>query len=452
MIHEQRQALDEMITKMRSGRLTRRSFMQRAAVVGLSSSAAMSLLEACGGSSNSQGGNGAATNVVWQSDNDTTNTYQDIVNTFNSSIGKQKGIHVTWLNGPTNTQDMLTKYNNMFRARSSTNDIISLDIVYPAQFAQQQWTVPIDESKWPSSERAKYLQGPIKGCTYNGKLWAVPFRTDLGLLYYRKDLVPTPPATWDDLTNTAKSVSPSKVKDGYVWQGSQYEGLVCDFVEVLYGFGGSVLDANDATKVTINSPQALQALTLMVSWVGTISPAAVTTYTEDLSLAAWEQGNAAFMRNWPYAYVKSNNPQESKIPNKFDISSLPHGGSETVGHSAIGGWNTAINAYSKHQDEAWEFVKYTVSPDAQKKGAINASYTVTLQSIYDDKDVLSKQPLFGKLKPILQNALPRPVSPKYVDVSDAIQRNVYKALKKNASPADALKQLESDLKNVVSSK
>ncbi|GCE31083.1 putative ABC transporter-binding protein [Dictyobacter alpinus] len=452
MIHEQRQALDEMIVKMRSGRLTRRSFMQRAAVIGLSSSAAVSLLEACGGSSNSTGGNGASTNIVWQSDNDTTNTYKGIVDKFNSTIGKQKGIHVTWLQGPTQTQDMLTKYNNMFRARSHSNDIISIDIVYPAQFAEQQWTVPIDESKWPASERAKYLQGPIKGCTYNGKLWAVPFRTDLGLLYYRKDLVPTAPDTWDGLTKAAQGVSPSKAKYGYVWQASQYEGLVCNFVEVLYGFGGSVLDANDATKVTVNSPQALQALTLMTSWVGGISPSAITTYTEDLSLAAWEQGNAAFMRNWPYAYVKSNNPQESKIPNKFDIAPMPHGGSETAGHSAIGGWNIAINAYSQQQDASWEFVKYTLTPESQKAGAIGASYTVTLQSIYDDKDVLAKVPLFGKLKPILQDALPRPVSPKYVDVSDAIQRNVYKALKKESTPADALKQLEADLKKVVTSK
>lgn len=452
MIHEQRQALDEMIVKMRSGRLTRRSFMQRAAVVGLSSSAAVSLLEACGGSSSSTGGNGAATNIVWQSDNDTTHTYEGIVNKFNSTVGKQKGIHVTWLQGPTNTQDMLTKYNNMFRARSHSNDLISLDIVYPAQFAEQQWTVPIDESKWPSSERAKYLQGPIKGCTYNGKLWAAPFRTDLGLLYYRKDLVPTPPQTWDELTKSAASVSPSRVKYGYVWQGSQYEGLVCDFVEVLYGFGGTVLDANDTTKVTINSQQALQALTMMTSWVGGISPAAVTTYTEDLSLAAWEQGNAAYMRNWPYAYVKSNNAQESKIPNKFDIASLPHGGSEANGHSAIGGWNIAINAYSQQQDASWEFIKYTLSPESQKAAAIGASYTVTLQSVYDDPDVLAKVPLFGKLKPILQNALPRPVSPKYVDVSDAIQRNIYKALKKDATPAEALKQLESDLQKVVGSK
>jgi multiple sugar transport system substrate-binding protein len=327
---------------------------------------------------------------------------------------------------------------------------MSIDIVYPAQFAASNWVKEITASQWPNSERAKYLQGPIQGCTFQGKVWAAPFRTDVGLLYYRKDLVSTPPVTWDDLTNTAKGVAPSKVKYGYVWQGAQYEGLVCNFIEVLHGYGGSVLDTNDAKKVTVNSPQALDALTRMVNWVDNISPLAVTTYMEDPSRLIFQNSDAAFMRNWPYAYALGNDPKQSKVVDKFDITSLPHGGNQPNGHGAIGGWNMAISAYSQHPEESWEFIKYMLAVDAQKKAAIDASLTVTLQSIYDDKDVLAKEPLFAKLKPILQNALPRPVSPKYTEVSDAIQRNVYQALKKQSSPNQALSTLESDLKGIVS--
>jgi multiple sugar transport system substrate-binding protein len=326
---------------------------------------------------------------------------------------------------------------------------MSIDIVYPAQFAASQWTVPITDSQWPSSERAKYLPGPIQGCTYQGKIWAAPFRTDVGLLYYRTDIIKTPPQTWDDLTTQAQA-NASKAKYGYVWQGAQYEGLVCDFAEVLYGYGGRILDPNDPKKVVINSPEGQEALAKMVSWVGTISPAAVTTYMEDPSRNVWQQGNSVFMRNWPYAYVLGNDPSQSKIVNKFDISQLPHGGSETVGHSVIGGWNLAINAFSKQPDAAWEFINYTLQPDAQKMGAINASWTVTLQSIYDDTEVLSKEPLFKKLKPVLENALPRPVSPVYTDVSDAIQSNVYQALKKQVTPSVALSNLTSALQKIVS--
>jgi len=449
MIPEQREALDEIIVKIRAGRMTRRTFLERAVAVGLSSTAAVSLLEACGGGSG--GSSGGVTNIVWQSEQDTTNTYGALADTFNQTIGKQKGIHVTWKQGPSSTNDMLTIYNNMLRARSSSIDVMSIDVVYPAQFAASQWTKPITDAQWPASERDKYLQGPIKACTYQGKIWAAPYRTDLGLLYYRKDLVPNPPATWDDLTNMAKGVSPGKIKYGYVWQGAQYEGLVCDFVEVLHGYGGAVLDPNDPTKVTVNSPEAQQALTRMVSWVGTISPDAVTTYMEDPSRITWQNGDSAFMRNWPYAYSLGNDPTQSKVANKFDITSLPYGGTNTVGHSAIGGWNLAINAYSPRADQAWEFIKYMLQPDAQKKGAISATWTTTLQSVYDDPDVLAKQALFGKLKPILQNALPRPVSPKYTSISDAIQRHVYQALKKQVSPNDALSALQTELQQLVTS-
>ena len=448
MIPEQRQALDEIIGKIRCGRMKRRTFLEQAVAIGLTSTAAMSLLEACGGTTNSTGGNGQTTNIVWQSEQDATNTYKDLTEAFNQSIGTEKGIHVTWQNGPINTNDMLTKYNNMFRARDASIDIVSVDIVYPAQFASNQWIVPISD-KWAESERAKYLQGPVLGCTFDGKVWAAPYRTDIGLLYYRKDLVTTPAATFDELSSTAKGVSPSKIKYGYVWQGSQYEGLVCNFCEVLHGYGGEVLDPSDAKKVTVNSPEAIAALTTMVSWVGGISPDAVTTYNEDPTRLVFQNGDSAYMRNWPYAYQLGQDTGQSKIVDKFDVASIPYGGSGKEGHSAIGGWNLAINAFTPRSDQAWEFINYMMQPAAQKAGALGASWTTTLKTIYDDSEVISKQPLFGKIKPMLETALPRPVSPKYPEVSDVIQRNIFKALKKEVSPADALKTLSDELQKLV---
>lgn len=449
MIAEQREALDEIITKIRAGRLTRRSFLERAVAVGLSSTAAVSLLEACGGTSNSSGGGGQTVNIVWKSEQDPTPTYQNLANAFNNSVGRQKGIHVTWQQGPANTDDLTTIYNNMLRARSSTIDVMSIDIIYPASFAANQWSKPITESQWPASERQKYLSAPMQGCTFNGQLWAVPFRTDIGLLYYRTDISPNAPATFDELTSMGQQLGP-KARYGYVWQGAQYEGLVCNFVEVLYGYGGTILDPNNPKKVTVNSPEAQQALTKMVSWVGGISPAAVTTYKEDDARNIWQQGNAVFMRNWPYAYKLGNDPTQSKITNKFSFGPIPYGTGQSVGHSAIGGWNLAINAYTQNADAAWEFINFMMQPAQQKYAAINASLTVTLLSIYDDQGVLQKQPLFAKLKGSLENAKSRPVSPVYNDVSIAIQRNVYNALKKQASPADALSAMSNDLKHVVS--
>ncbi|MFL5666836.1 MAG: ABC transporter substrate-binding protein [Ktedonobacteraceae bacterium] len=444
MVPEQREALDEIIVKIRSGRMKRRTFLERAIALGLSSTVAGSLLEACGGSG--PAGAGQTTNVVWQTENDNSGTYPALVDAYNKS--NKDNVHVTWHNGPSGTGDILTIYDNTLRARSGSIDVMSIDVVYPAEFASQGWTVPLD-SRWPASDRANYLPGPIKSCTYNGQVVAAPLRTDLGVLYYRTDIISTAPNTWNDLVSMAKS-NASKTKYGYVWQGSQYEGLVCDFSEVLHGYGADVLDPNDSKKVIVNSPEGVQALTEMVSWVGTISPTAITTYTEEPSRQAFQNGDAIFMRNWPYAYSLGNDATKSKIAGKFDIHSMPYGGSSTVGHSTVGGWNMAINAFSKNPDASWSFMKYMLGPEAQKQLAIKGSFTPALKSVYDDADVKAKQPLFTKLQPILQNSLPRPVSPVYPDLSNIIQTHVHQALTKQVSPQQALSALQSELQTLVS--
>ena len=442
MVPEQREALDEAVIKMRAGRMTRRSFLERMAVLGVSSTAAVSLLDACG----SGGSSGGPTTIVWQTENDPSGTYPALVDTFNKT-NKDK-IKVVWRNGSSDSGTLLTTYTNALRARNAAFDVFHIDVVWPAEFSSNGWTVDLT-SRWSASDRANYLPGPIKSCTYQGKVVAAPLRTDLGVLYYRTDILKTPPTTFADLTSMAKQSS-SKAKEGYVWQGSQYEGLVCDFVEVLAGYGGAILDPNNAKSVTVNSPQAVAALTEMVGWVGTISPVSVTTLTEEPCRQAFQNGDAIFMRNWPYAYSLGNTPSQSKIAGKFDITSMPYGGSNTTGHSCVGGWNMAINAFSKNTDAAWTFMQFMLGATAQKQLAVQGSFTPALQSVYNDATVKQKQPLFTKLQPILQNSLPRPVSPVYPDLSNIIQNNIHQALTKAVSPATALSNLQSQLQTLVS--
>lgn len=439
---ERRDALDEMIVKMRAGRMTRRTFLERSAVLGLSATFVGTLLEACG----SGGSSGGPTVISWESENESTGTYNDLVNKFNAS---QKAVQVHWTNGPSDSGQLLTKFSTMLRARSASIDIMSMDIVWPAQFGASGWTAPL-EGKWPASERSGYLPGPLAGCTYNGHIWAAPFRTDAGLIYYRTDLLPSAPTTWEDMTSMAQqAMSSGKVKYGYVWQGAQYEGVVCDFVEVIYGYGGSVLDPSNPKSVTVNQSPSVQGLTEMVSWVGGISPQAVTTYKEEDARTTFQNGDAAVMRNWPYAYAHGQNPSESKIVGKFDVTTMLHSANQSTGHSALGGWQMGINAFSSKTDAAWQFIHYMLQAPAQKEAAIKASLTVTLQSIYDDADVLKANPFFSKLKPVFQTAQPRPVTPKYPDVSLAIQQHVHDALTKAANPSDAMNALATQLQGIV---
>jgi len=445
MFLEQGEVIDEIITKIRNGRITRRTFLERAIAVGLTSTAAVSLLEACGGTSNSSTGSGQTVNINYI-ERDTNGVYAGLVADFNAA---NKGVHVTYnSNAPATTDQLLTLLTTMLRARSSAYDVMPMDIIWPPEFGANGWTVPLDD-KWPASDQANYLPGPLAGCKYNGKLWAAPYRTDAGLIYYRTDIVSTPPTTWAQMTTMAKAGSPSKAKYGYIWQGAQYEGLVCNFTEVLYGYGGSVLDPTNPKSVTVNSPEGVAALTLMTSWVGGISPSAITTYKEQETLSSWQNGDAVFARNWPYQFASSNDPASSKVVGKFEVHNMLYGGTNTSGHSSLGGWQLGINAFSKNPDAAWMFIQHQLAEPAQKTFAVKLSLTSTLLSIYDDADVLKANPFFAKLKPVFQTAQPRPVTPFYPDVSNAIQVRVHNALTGQATPSAALAALTTDLQAIV---
>jgi multiple sugar transport system substrate-binding protein len=441
MTPEQRELFDEAVIKLHAGRIPRRTFLERAMVAGLSASAASSFLEACGSTTRKN-----TLYLVWQSEYDISGAYQKITDGFNKA---NQDIHVSWQSGPFNT-DLISNERDLLQARSNAFDIVSLDIITPAEFATKGYVIPITESQWPAQERKRYLQAPIKGCTFNGQLWAAPFRTDVGLMYYRKDIIATPPASWEELTSMARE-NKGRAKYGYIWQGVQNEALVCNFIEVLSGYGGSILDANNPSRVTLNSPEAVQALSEMVSWIGTISPVEVTTHLEEATRAIWERGEALFMRNWPYAYVSGNEDANSKVAGKFDIRSMLYGGTNRAGHSTEGGWQLAINAFitPERQQAAWKFIEYMLGAEAQKIGAMTASWAVTLSSIYDDAEVVKKVPLFKKLKPILQTAIPRPVTPNYSNVSNAIQLHVYQALQRKKSPRKAIEDLTDNLNVLV---
>src|SRR5947209_2768992 len=442
ILAEQRELLDESLLKISAGRMTRRSFLECAIRVGLSSSAAVSLLEACAGSSNSTHGNDSATNVFWTSEPGVSFLYQKLVDTFNKT--NKDGVHVTYIEGRANLR---FSYSLMFHARANTTDILSLDVPWPIEFGAAQWLVPLEE-KWPSSERVQYFPGPLQTCSYDGKLWAVPFTTDAGLLYSRSHLVSATPTTWDQMASLASSAL-SQVPLGYVWQGQQYEGLVCNFVEVLYGYGGAVVDRTNPRRVIVNSPEAVQALTEMVSWIGTISPPTVTTMTEDPVYSEWEAGNAAFMRNWAGGAIGID-MTPSKAQDKFTVHSTLAGGKNTKGHSCIGGWNLGINGFSKNADASWTFIHYLLGADVQKTLTLSQVRFATLQSVYDDAEIVAQVPVIKHLKPIFLDALPRPLSPVYSDLSAAIQLHVHQALTGQTSPTEALGALQSDLQTLIS--
>jgi trehalose/maltose transport system substrate-binding protein len=280
-------------------------------------------------------------------------------------------------------------------------------------------------------------------------------------LYYRTDLLEKygykePPKTWEQLTVMAKKIQDGERAAGradfcgFVWQGSCYEGLTCDALEWIYSFGGgTIIESNG--NISINNASALKALELAKSWVGSISPRGVTTYKEEESRNVWQSGNAAFMRNWPYAYALGSN-KESPIAGKFFVTVLPKGGDSGKNAATLGGWQLMISKYSKNPDAAADLVRYLTSSEIQKKNAIDLTRLPTRPALYSDKDVLAANPWFEQLVSVFDNAVARPstiLQANYNQFASVFFNNISQVLNSEEPPQEALQKIDATARRVV---
>jgi trehalose/maltose transport system substrate-binding protein len=287
-------------------------------------------------------------------------------------------------------------------------------------------------------------------------LVALPIFTDAPALYYRKDLLEkynvAVPKTWDELTVAAKAVQDGERAAGkgdfwgFVWQGNAYEGLTCNALEWVKSYGGGQIVEPDGT-ISINNEKAAKALDTVKGWVGTISPEGVLAYQEEEARGVWQTGNAAFMRNWPYAYGLGNGA-DSAVKDMFAVTTLPVGAEGDTSAATLGGWNVAVSKYSAHQEAAVSLALYLAGPEAQKQRAIAESNLPTIVALYDDADIAAAQPIIPLWKDVFLNAVPRPSAPtlgKYNEVSSKFWSAVHETLSGNGSAADNLAGLEADL-------
>lgn len=394
-----------------------------------------------GNATQSAGGGPVTLNVYM--DRDPSGTLEKVVQEFNQKYQGQ--IQVKMQQAPPSTDDYHSMAVRQLQAKSPEVDVYAMDVIWVPEFAAAGWVKDLTDKLAPI--KGDYLEGPMQAVTYQGKMYAAPYRTDTGVLYYRSDLVSTPPKTWADLEADAKAGMAKGVDNGFVWQGKQYEGLICDFLEFVWSNGGDVLDANG--KVVINQPQAVQALTEMKKLLDSgISPKGVLSYQEDDAQNVFHQGNAVFMRNWPYAWAL-NQASDSPVKGKIGVAPLPTGPSGTTPYSCLGGWNLAINTYSKHPDQAWTFIQYMMSPQVQKEIAIGASYEGTYKAIYQDPEVIKANPFFKDLYNVLVNTKPRPVTPYYPQISQSLQNHVSAALAGSETPQQALDAAAKEIQTAI---
>jgi len=374
--------------------------------------------------------------VTYCTGKDTSGGQKASVKEFNT-LNKSKGLSAKLLEFPESADEQRNQFIQRQEAKSGECDIFYSDVIWTAEFASQKWLM--DMSDYVNQRKAEFVPSTLSTIQYDGKYFGVPKQTDSAFMYYRKDKVDSVPDTWQALYQQA-----AKGK-GVTYQGAAYEGLTCDFLEIAFAAGGGVLSP-DGKKSIINSPQNLKALQFMVDGVKNgAANKAVTTYMEEQSRRSFEASRADFMRNWPYAYALGN---QSKIKGKFAVAPLPafEGGGKA---GILGGHNLVISAFSKNPKGAVALIDYLTGEKAEIRDAAKYSLAPVLTSVYDNAEVKKALPFSDELKQAVQQAKSRPVSPVYSQVSQAIYKNVNKALSGQQSPQDALKNADSQINSAL---
>jgi multiple sugar transport system substrate-binding protein len=381
---------------------------------------------------------GAKGKVVYCTGKDTTGETKEWSKRFNAKYESQ-GLSAKVVEFPASADEQRNQFVQRQEAKSGDCDVFRSDVIWTAEFASQGWLY--DLTPYVESIKDRFIAAPLETATYDGKIWGSPQYTNAAFIYYRTDKVDAVPATWQETYKQAAA------EGGIVFQGAAYEGLTCDWLELAFSAGGSVL-SEDGKKATIDSPENVAATKLMADAVKSgAAPKGVVNYMEPESLTAWQTGKYAFMRNWPYAYALSEDTD--KLKGKFKVAPLPqYEGAGSVG--VLGGANSVISTFSKNPGGALTLVEFLSSQEWQT--TLTAKYSVPspLKATYDQPEVQKALPFHAEMRKGIEQARSRPVSPVYPQISQAIYKNVNRAISGQTSPEDAMKQAQSDIEKALS--
>ena len=438
------------------------------AAVAFAAALAVSACSSGGGSSN--GGSGSTPSapatastatsgsIVWSASPLTGTGANDARTVLINAFEKQyPNIKVSLVSAPTDTDTNRATLATEISGGSSTPDVFMGDVIWPAQFGAHQLALPLS-SVLPASYWSRFAPGLVSGASYKGQVYGSPLFEDQGFLYYRKDLLAkaglSVPTTWEQLeSDSVQLVHMGLVKYGFVWEGDSYEGLTCNFMEYLADAGGA--PTNSAyTTATLNSPAAVKAITFMRSLITSgASPAAVSTFQEPQAMNTFGAGNAAFLRNWDYAYSAATTPSSGGklTASQVGVAPLPtFQGEAYPGYSNIGGWNMYINPHSKNVGADVTFIQWLSGTTAQDILSQRYGFISTVTSVRDSAAVIASNPVFAVVPKT--KLIPRPAgTAEYPALSTAIYQNVNGALAGSASPSAATAAMQSAATTALSS-
>ncbi|MFF4694235.1 ABC transporter substrate-binding protein [Streptomyces chattanoogensis] len=375
---------------------------------------------------------------------DLTGYLRGVLDGWNARHPREK---VTLVELPDAADEVRAQMATELRSGSDRFDVLNIDVAWTSEFAAAGWIAPVDGRRFPLRH---FLPPVVDTATFRGRLYAVPYVTNAGLLYYRKDVLDRegvrPPRTWAELTRLAKTVAPKYGLDGYAGQFLPYEGLTANVTEAVQSAGGTVL-AGEGARVTVDSAAARRGLSFLLDGVreGWI-PRRALAFKEEESRQAFQDGKLLFLRNWPYAYALAH-PGASKVSGKVGAVPLPGPGGP--GSSVLGGSNLAVNSHSRHQKSAADLISYLTSEPVQRRVLTEGALPPVWAGLYEEPHLVRRFPYLPTLKRSVLTARPRLKSPRYDQVSLAVQAVVHDALVHGRSADATVARLSRELRAIV---
>lgn len=406
-------------------------------------------LSACGGGSGgggtTAGGGGDAEQgldsrgpITYVQGKDNSNVVRPLIEKWNAAHPNEK---VTFKEQTDQADQQHDDLVQNFQAKNANYDVVSVDVVWTAEFAAKGWLQPLKDKM--ALDTAKMLKPTVDSASYKGTLYAAPQNSDGGILYYRKDLVPTAPKTWAEMMEMC-SIAKANNIGCFAGQYSKYEGLTVNASEAINSAGGSVLDKDG--KPSLTTPEAKEGLeNLAKAYADGSIPKEGITFQEEQGRQAFQDGKLLFHRNWPYVYNLAMTEGSSQVKDVLGMAALP--GKDGPGASTLGGHSAGMSVYSKNKATALDFLKFLTEEETQKFYATQGSLAPVLGALYDDQELVSKLPYLPVLKTSIENAVPRPVTPFYPAVTKAIQENAYSAIKGEKTVDAALSDMQKSIES-----
>lgn len=366
----------------------------------------------------------------------------ELVEAFNR---RHPEIQLSVTRGPLDTEAVSDLAISSLLLGNSPYDLLLMDVTWTPKYAAAGWLEPLEG--WLGEDAMDDLApGAELGNAWAGHLWRYPLVADMGLLYWRTDLMAAPPRTPAELVAISRQLQASgQVSWGYVWEGKQYEGLSCVLVELLEGFGGTWLQGD---QPELSTPAALAvARWLRQLVVEGITPPSVANMAEPEALQLFEAGDAAFMRNWPYAWAELNRP-DAPLRGKVGLTTMvsepgqPHAATQ-------GSWGLSLMKDSTHKAAAVEVLRFLSGPEAQTQLHQRWGYTPTRLSVFRDPELLAANPVLQDLEQALAASALRPITPVYAQLSDLLYRELNSIISGSRQAEPGLQQLQANTERLL---